>query len=79
MARVEAAVISRLRCHGHARWPWLTRDRARSCAPRSGYLAASSASAYSFVSLVQKMGPIMKPGGAALSLTYIAAEKVIPG
>jgi len=46
---------------------------------RRGYLAASSASAYSFVSLVQKMGPIMKPGGAALSLTYIAAEKVIPG
>ena len=48
-------------------------------APRSGYLAASSASAYSYVSLVQKIGPIMKKGGAALSLTYIAAEKVIPG
>jgi len=46
---------------------------------RRGYLAASSASAYSYVSLVQKIGPIMKKGGAALSLTYIAAEKVIPG
>jgi len=46
---------------------------------RSGYLAASSASAYSFVSLVQKFGPIMNPGGAAISLTYIASEKVIPG
>jgi len=46
---------------------------------RRGYLAASSASAYSMVSLVQKFGPIMNEGGSVLSLTYIAAEKVIPG
>jgi enoyl-[acyl-carrier protein] reductase I len=46
---------------------------------RKGYLAASSASAYSFVSLVQKFGPLMNEGGSALSLTYIASEKVIPG
>lgn len=46
---------------------------------RKGYLAASSASAYSFVSLVQHFGPIMNKGGSALSLTYIASEKVIPG
>eukprot|EP00904_Undaria_pinnatifida_P013121 jgi/Undpi1/893/HiC_scaffold_10.g04357.m1 len=46
---------------------------------RRGYLAASSASAYSMVSLVQKFGPIMPTGGAVVSLTYIASEKVIPG
>jgi enoyl-[acyl-carrier protein] reductase I len=46
---------------------------------RKGYLAASSASAYSAVSLLQKFGPIMKPGGSYVSLTYIASEKVIPG
>jgi enoyl-[acyl-carrier protein] reductase I len=46
---------------------------------RKGYLAASSASAYSFVSLVQQFGPIMNEAGSALSLTYIASEKVIPG
>jgi enoyl-[acyl-carrier protein] reductase I len=46
---------------------------------RKGYLAASSASAYSFVSLLQKFGPIMNTDGAAISLTYIASEKVIPG
>jgi len=46
---------------------------------RRGYLAASSASAYSMVSLVQKFGPVMNPGGSVVSLTYIAAEKVIPG
>lgn len=45
---------------------------------RAGYLAASSASAYSLVSLVQKFGPIMNQGGSVLSLTYIASEKVIP-
>jgi len=46
---------------------------------RAGYLAAGSASSYSLVSLVQKFGPIMNPGGSVLSLTYIASEKVIPG
>jgi enoyl-[acyl-carrier protein] reductase I len=46
---------------------------------RKGYLAASSASAYSFVSMLQKFGPIMNENGAALSLTYVASEKVIPG
>jgi len=46
---------------------------------RRGYLAASSASAYSLVSLVQHFGPIMPEGGSVLSLTYIASEKVIPG
>merc|ERR1719354_1537369 len=46
---------------------------------RKGYLAASSASAYSAVSLLQKMAPIMNEGGSFLSLTYIASEKVIPG
>jgi len=46
---------------------------------RKGYLAASSASAYSAVSLLQKFGPIMNPGGSFVSLTYIASEKVIPG
>jgi len=46
---------------------------------RRGYLAASSASAYSAVSLIQKFAPFMNEGGAFLSLTYIASEKVIPG
>jgi enoyl-[acyl-carrier protein] reductase I len=46
---------------------------------RSGYLAALSASSYSFVSMMQHFGPIMKPGGAAVSLTYIASTAVIPG
>jgi len=46
---------------------------------RKGYLAASSASAYSAVGLLQKFGPIMNEGGSMLSLSYIASEKVIPG
>ncbi|GMH53366.1 hypothetical protein TrLO_g164 [Triparma laevis f. longispina] len=46
---------------------------------RNGYLAASSASAYSYVSLLQHFAPIMNEGGSTLSLTYIASEKVIPG
>jgi enoyl-[acyl-carrier protein] reductase I len=46
---------------------------------RRGYLAASSASAYSMVSLVQHFAPFMNEGGSVLSLTYFASEKVIPG
>ena len=46
---------------------------------RAGYLAAVSASAYSLVSLVQRFGPLLRPGGAVASLSYLAAERVIPG
>ncbi|KAK3023848.1 hypothetical protein RJ639_044974 [Escallonia herrerae] len=55
---------------------------------RNGYLAAISASSYSFVSLLKHFVPIMNPGiilfqsdysGASVSLTYIASERIIPG
>ena len=46
---------------------------------RNGYLAAVSASAFSAVSMVQRFGPIMNPGGAVVSLTYLASERIIPG
>lgn len=46
---------------------------------RAGYLAAVSVSAYSLVGMLQRLGPLMRRGGSALSLTYMASEKVIPG
>lgn len=46
---------------------------------RNGYLAAVSVSAYSMVGLLQRLGPMMRPGGSAVSLTYMASERVIPG
>ena len=46
---------------------------------RAGYLAASSASAYSLVSMVQRLGPLMRPGGAVCSRSYLASERAIPG
>jgi len=46
---------------------------------RDGYLAALSASAYSLVSMVQRLGPLMRPGGSFVSLTYMASERAIPG
>jgi enoyl-[acyl-carrier protein] reductase I len=46
---------------------------------RAGYLSAISVSAYSMVSLVRALGPLMRPGGSFLSLTYMAGERVIPG
>jgi len=46
---------------------------------RNGYLAAIGVSAYSLVSMVSRLAPIMRPGGAFVSLTYMASEKVIPG
>ena len=46
---------------------------------RAGYLAAVSVSAYSMVSMTQRLGPLMRRGGAMVSLTYMASERVIPG
>lgn len=44
-----------------------------------GYLAALSASAYSYVSMLQRFGPLMNRGGAAVSMTYLASERIVPG
>ena len=46
---------------------------------RRGYLEAVSVSAYSLVSMIARLGPLMRPGGSVVSLTYMASEKVIPG
>jgi enoyl-[acyl-carrier protein] reductase I len=46
---------------------------------RKGYLSAVGVSAYSMVSLVQRFGPLVRPGGSFLSLSYMASERVIPG
>jgi enoyl-[acyl-carrier protein] reductase I len=46
---------------------------------RRGYLGAIGVSSYSMVSLVQRFGPLMRPGGAFMSLSYLAAERVVPG
>lgn len=46
---------------------------------RQGYLAALSSSSYSFVSLLAHFLPHMHPGGAALSLSYMASERAVPG
>ncbi|KAG4936317.1 hypothetical protein JHK85_051236 [Glycine max] len=54
---------------------------------RKGYLAALSASSYSYISLLKHFLPIINPGmfitlvvdGSAISLTYIASERIIPG
>jgi enoyl-[acyl-carrier protein] reductase I len=46
---------------------------------RAGYLAAVGVSAYSLASMVARLGPLMRPDGSFLSLTYLAGERVIPG
>ena len=46
---------------------------------RKGYLQAVSASAYSMVSMVQRLGPVTRKGGAFVSLSYMASERVVPG
>lgn len=46
---------------------------------RAGYLAANSASAYSFVSMIRHLSPVMQKGGSFLALSYMAAERVVPG
>jgi enoyl-[acyl-carrier protein] reductase I len=46
---------------------------------RSGYLTAVSVSAFSLISMVSRLAPLMRKGGSFLSLTYMASERVIPG
>src|SRR5688500_12302624 len=46
---------------------------------RNGYLTALGISAYSLVSMVSRLGPLMRDKGSFLSLTYMASERVIPG
>jgi len=46
---------------------------------RAGYLAAVSVSAYSLVGLLARLGPLLRPDGAVVSLTYMASERVVPG
>jgi enoyl-[acyl-carrier protein] reductase I len=46
---------------------------------RQGYLSALSVSAYSNISLVRHLAPLMRQDGSFLSLTYMAGERVIPG
>lgn len=46
---------------------------------RNGYLTAVGVSAYSFVGMVGRLSPLVRPGGSFLSLTYMASERVIPG
>ena len=43
---------------------------------RQGYLAASSASAYSLIAMVQEFGPILNKGGGVVSISYVAAAQV---
>jgi len=46
---------------------------------RKGYLSAVSASAYSMVSMVSHLGPVTRPGGAFVSLSYMASQRAVPG
>src|SRR5690242_2521022 len=46
---------------------------------RAGYLTAVSVSAYSLVSLIARLGPLLRPNASVVSLTYMASERVIPG
>src|SRR5205814_3695680 len=46
---------------------------------RNGYLTAIGVSAYSLVSMLQRLAPLMRPGGSAVSLTYLASERAVPG
>ncbi len=46
---------------------------------RKGYLAAVGVSSYSYASMVARFGPLMRPGGSFVALTYMASERVVPG
>ena len=63
--------------HSLANGPEVMKDLLQTS--RRGYLTAVSVSAYSAVSMLQRLGPLTRKGGAFLSLTYMASERVVPG
>ncbi len=63
--------------HSLANAPEVSRDLLATS--RRGYLSAVSVSAYSMVAMLARFGPIMRPGGACVSLSYMASERVFPG
>jgi enoyl-[acyl-carrier protein] reductase I len=63
--------------HSLANGPEVSKDLLATS--RKGYLSAVSVSAYSMVSLVQRLGPLVRRGGAFVSLSFLASERVIPG
>jgi enoyl-[acyl-carrier protein] reductase I len=63
--------------HSLANGPEVTRSLLDTS--RQGYLSALSVSAYSLVSMVARLGPLMKPGGSVTSLSYLAAERTVVG
>ncbi|MBX3146496.1 MAG: enoyl-[acyl-carrier-protein] reductase [Gemmatimonadales bacterium] len=46
---------------------------------RRGYLDAVGVSAYSNIAMIRTFAPLFRPGSSAVSLTYMASERVIPG
>lgn len=46
---------------------------------RKGYLSAVGTSAFSFVSMVSRFGPLLREKGAFLNLTFMASERCVPG
>lgn len=46
---------------------------------RHGYLAAVGTSAYSFASMLGRLGPLVRPAGSFLAISYLAAVRVVPG
>lgn len=45
---------------------------------RAGFMVALDASAYSLIAMAKRAEPLMAEGGSIMSLTYYAAEKVMP-
>ena len=46
---------------------------------RAGYLEAIGTSAYSNISLIRALAPLFRPEASAVSLTYLASERAVPG
>jgi enoyl-[acyl-carrier protein] reductase I len=63
--------------HSLANGPEVSKDLLATS--RKGYLAAVGVSAYSLIGMVQRLGPLVRPGGSFLSLSYLASQRVFPG
>lgn len=64
--------------HGIAFAPKSTFDKAFVDTTREEWTTAMDASAYSLVATAQRAAPLMTEGGSIITLSYLAAERVVP-
>ncbi len=65
-------------CIAYADKDWLKPDKFAST-PRGVFTTACDISAYTYIAMANRAAPLMTNGGAMIALSYLGAERAVPG